>query len=196
MGVIEDVVRRDTSMRVKGHYIRIKYLFKKATAKDILLMSENHTVGNPECGNGHRVENPETNALSLNSLNTLSQKQRNALSGNPTPSVDDPVNKSKKKKDNIPYEEIIDYLNEKVGTQYRYQTEITRKLIRARWKEGFRLEDFKKVIDNKCRDWLNDSEMEKYLRPQTLFNNKFESYLNEKRQVLSEEAIKILRGEL
>ena len=131
-----------------------------------------------------------------NTKNNNIKNNINILSGNPTPSVDDPVNKSKKKKDNIPYKEIIDYLNEKVGTHYRYQTEITRKLVRARWQEGFRLEDFKKVIDNKCDDWLNDSNMEKYLRPQTLFSPKFESYLNKPKYVMSESVLRAIRGEV
>ena len=28
-------------------------------------------------------------------------------------------------------------------------------------------------------DWLNDKTMKKYLRPETLFGTKFESYLNQ-----------------
>lgn len=51
-------------------------------------------------------------------------------------------------------------------------------LIRARLNEGFVEEDFFKVIDTKCKQWLN-TNMEKFLRPETLFSNKFEGYLNE-----------------
>jgi uncharacterized phage protein (TIGR02220 family) len=69
-------------------------------------------------------------------------------------------------------------LNEKADKQYRYTTPKTRELIKARWKEGFTLEDFKKVIDNKTLLWKG-TEMETYLRPVTLFSTKFESYLNE-----------------
>lgn len=82
-------------------------------------------------------------------------------------------------KEKISYEEIITYLNEKVGTHYKVSSEKTRDLIKARWNQGFRLDDFKKVIDNKVADWKNDNEMSKYLRPDTLFSNKFESYLNQ-----------------
>ena len=64
-------------------------------------------------------------------------------------------------------------------TGFRHGTEATKKHIRARWREGYRLEDFTRVIDAKCEEWL-DSDMEKYLRPQTIFGPKFESYANER----------------
>jgi uncharacterized phage protein (TIGR02220 family) len=86
-------------------------------------------------------------------------------------------------KDNIPYAEIIDYLNQKVGTNYRHTTKRTQTLIKARWNEGFTLDDFKTVIDKKTAEWLNDPKMSKYLRPETLFGNKFEGYLNQKTKV-------------
>ena len=79
----------------------------------------------------------------------------------------------------FPYDEIIAYLNDKCGTRYK-ATESTKKLIHARFKEGFTKEDFFKVIDIKVSSWKN-TEWEKYLRPQTLFcASKFQGYLNEK----------------
>ena len=77
----------------------------------------------------------------------------------------------------VPYKEIIDYLNEKANRQFKV-VESHKRHIRARWNEGYRLEDFKKVVDNKTQEWLNDSKMNQYLRPQTLFGTKFDSYLN------------------
>lgn len=79
----------------------------------------------------------------------------------------------------IPYVEIVTYLNDAADKNYRSSTNKTRSLIKARWNEGFRLDDFKKVIDNKVAHWMSNPEMSKYLRPQTLFGTKFESYLNE-----------------
>lgn len=78
----------------------------------------------------------------------------------------------------IPYGKIIDYLNNKLGTHYKVETKKTRDLIKARFNDGFKLEDFIIVIDKKYEDWKN-SEQAKYLRPETLFGNRFESYLNQ-----------------
>lgn len=80
----------------------------------------------------------------------------------------------------IPYSAIVDYLNEKCGTKYKASSKRTQSLINARTKEGFTLEDFKQVIDKKAAEWLNDTRMSQYLRPETLFGTKFESYLNQK----------------
>lgn len=85
-----------------------------------------------------------------------------------------------KEEDKKIYIDVVEYLNEKAGTNYRASAENTKKLIRARLAEGFTLEDFKTVIDNKCADWLN-TDYAKFLRPGTLFqNSKFEGYLNQK----------------
>lgn len=74
---------------------------------------------------------------------------------------------------------IVNYLNKKAGTSYRKSTPKTKALIKARMKEGFTLTNFEKVIDKKVAQWLG-TDMEKFLRPETLFGTKFESYLNEK----------------
>lgn len=72
---------------------------------------------------------------------------------------------------------IISYLNEKAGTNYRAASKKTQSCIRARLAEGFALSDFEVVINKKCMEWIG-TEYEKYLRPETLFGTKFESYLN------------------
>ena len=77
------------------------------------------------------------------------------------------------------HKEIINYLNLKAGTRYRPSTKATQKHINARLNEGFTLDDFKTVIDVKVDDWLSDKKMNIYLRPETLFSPKFESYLNQ-----------------
>ena len=84
----------------------------------------------------------------------------------------------KKEKDNNIYSLVIDYLNKKANTNYRPTTKNTQSFINARVKEGYTVEDFKKVIDSKSREWLG-TDFEKYLRPATLFGTKFENYLNE-----------------
>ena len=75
--------------------------------------------------------------------------------------------------------EIVLYLNEKSGKNFRYSSRKTKDLIQARLNEGFSIDDFKTVIDKKCAEWKGDSKMDQYLRPETLFGTKFESYLNQ-----------------
>lgn len=77
------------------------------------------------------------------------------------------------------FKEIISYLNEKAGTKYRASGSKTQRLIKARFNDGFNNEDFKKVINIKVAEW-SGTDMAKYLRPETLFGTKFESYLNQK----------------
>lgn len=79
---------------------------------------------------------------------------------------------------NINLNEIIDYLNFKTNKHFKYTASNIGK-IRARINEGFTKEDFKQVIDKKCLEWLNDKKMNTYLRPETLFGTKFESYLQQ-----------------
>lgn len=83
------------------------------------------------------------------------------------------------KPDHAPYQEILNYFNQQAGTSYRASSKATQRLINARTNEGFTVDDFKKVIDIKVAAWKNDPKMSQYLRPQTLFSNKFEGYLNE-----------------
>ena len=77
-----------------------------------------------------------------------------------------------------PYEEIISYLNQMANTSYRASTRKTKDLIKARFNDGFTVDDFYTVIQKKTVEWMN-TDMAKYLRPETLFGTKFESYLNQ-----------------
>lgn len=76
---------------------------------------------------------------------------------------------------------IVDFLNKKAGTKYKFTSQKTKALINKRLAEGFTIDDFKKVVENKCAEWINNPKMEQYLRPETLFGTKFESYLNAKK---------------
>lgn len=75
--------------------------------------------------------------------------------------------------------EIIDYLNIKAGTNYRHNTKKVSSVVDARIAEGATLEDFKQAIDNKVSEWRG-TNMEQYLRPETLFSNKMQGYTNQK----------------
>lgn len=89
------------------------------------------------------------------------------------------VNNENKNKYTDQIAQIFDYLNQKTGRHYTGRSEAQRKFIIARLKEGYTLEEFKRVIDNKTAAWLNDPERSVYLRPETLFGTKFETYLND-----------------
>ena len=121
-----------------------------------IMVTNAYVIGNSKDSNSNALESKEvTNAYVIGNSNT----------------------KNKEKENNI-YSEVIKYLNEKANTNYRPSTKNTQSFISARLKEGFIIEDFKKVIDAKVENWLG-TDFEKYLRPATLFGTKFENYLNE-----------------
>jgi uncharacterized phage protein (TIGR02220 family) len=89
------------------------------------------------------------------------------------------VNVTEDKKERIyVVREIIECLNIAAGTSYRPSTKATQRHIGARLNEGFTLENFKTVIAKKAAEWKG-TDMAQYLRPETLFGTKFESYLNQ-----------------
>lgn len=80
---------------------------------------------------------------------------------------------------------ILNYLNEKTGKQFKASSKSTERLVHARLREGYELEDFHHVIDHKVKDWLHNAHWHKYLRPSTLFNaTNFENYLEEHRATI------------
>ena len=114
-----------------------------------------------------------------NNVTNISEQLQQVEGGKQQQSNNNVTTLSKKKeKDNNIYSLVIDYLNKKANTNYRPTTKNTQSFINARVKEGYTVEDFKKVIDSKSKEWLN-TDFEKYLRPATLFGTKFENYLNE-----------------
>ena len=74
--------------------------------------------------------------------------------------------------------EVISYLNLKTKKNFKVDTASHQKFIKARLKEGYVLEDFKKVVDIMVAKWKG-TEYEQYLQPQTLFGNKMDNYLNQ-----------------
>jgi len=74
--------------------------------------------------------------------------------------------------------EVISYLNLKAKKNFKVDTASHQKFIKARLKEGYVLEDFKKVVDIMVAKWKG-TEYEQYLQPQTLFGNKMDNYLNQ-----------------
>lgn len=109
----------------------------------------------------------------------------------PTPPIGEHAeDRSKKIEDNnISCSFAIRLLNELSGSSFRDTTKTTQRLIHARKNEGYTLADIEMVIRHKCSQWGNDKQMRQYLRPQTLFGSKFESYLSDaKRNEPNQEA--------
>lgn len=88
------------------------------------------------------------------------------------------------------YVAVVDYLNEKAGTNYRTSSKATQQHINARLAEGYKFDDFKTVVDKKCAEWLH-TDFEQYLRPSTLFGSKFENYLNGKQQTKGKNGVTV-----
>ena len=110
----------------------------------------------------------------------------------PDVAVSDIDKEEDKEKDNniyVPYKEIISYLNEKTGKKLRWDVKSNQNEIKARFNEGYTLDDFKTVIDKKYNEWGRKptkeelqrgiKDMRIYLRPKTLFGSNFDVYLNQ-----------------
>lgn len=119
------------------------------------------TVLNWNCYQGSEQRNEQP----LNNKRTTSEQLVN-------------TNKNVKNDKNV-YKYIVEHLNKKAGTNYKHTSKATQKHINGRLSEGYTLEDFKIVIDKKVTEWAN-TDMSKFLRPETLFGTKFEGYLNQK----------------
>lgn len=146
-----------------GHFSKMAW--ELSDTGNFTIKPETHSMENTINGENHRMENhPLLNTNNTNKKETLNKKNtKEILSSSHSTAA----------------HEIVDYLNSKIGTHYRATTRKTQSLIKARMNEGFTVDDFKKVIDNKSAEWGKDSKMSKYLRPETLFGTKFESYLNQ-----------------
>lgn len=142
--------------------------------KQLIVKHEKYVNGIHMCD--YTATQPET-AARQNDTQTHTEHTTEHDTTEPQPLIDEPQAPIQPKKPD-PTEEVIGHLNQCAGTHYRATTASTRKLIKARLKEGFTVEDMKTVIDKKCADWLNNKDMVQYLRPETLFGPKFESYLN------------------
>ncbi len=136
-------------------------------------------------------------------VNRQNARQRYADSGGVQPDADAPKEKEKEKtkekekkkarertktkegsgEPDPAAEEAVQYLNQQLGTHFRAAGH-TAELIRERLAEGLTLEDLRRAVDNKVQDWdrppsRGEKDMRPYLRPETLFGPKCESYAQE-----------------
>ena len=162
------------SLEKKG-YIKIDYIYQegsKAISRRVIRCVRNidggiRNIDNPirKTEEGYSENREDNNTSFNNTFSNTSNKKDIVEQSSTTP---------------LPYEEIVQYLNQKTNKNFKHTSKVTQRHIRARLAEGFTVSDFKQVIDNKCNDWLRDQKMKEYLRPETLFGTKFKSYLNSK----------------
>lgn len=156
----------------------------RRTVKRFLDLLSNDGMVSLECtthGTTVTIVNYEVfnNPCTTNGTTNARQDVQPMVQQMPTTNKDNKEREEKKDTHLSERKQIIDYLNQKCGTKYRHGSDTNKKHINARLNEGYIVEDFFKVIDKKYVEWRG-TEREKYLRPETLFGNKFESYLNQK----------------
>lgn len=78
----------------------------------------------------------------------------------------------------IPFLEIVSDLNTRTGKNFKPDSRMVTRNVSARWKEGYRLDDFRHVNTVKVDEWLG-TDMAKHLNPDTLYGNNFEKYRNQ-----------------
>lgn len=72
--------------------------------------------------------------------------------------------------------DLIQYLNEKTGSDYKADLS-NAKRVQSLLDSGYSPDQLRTVIDKKVDEWYGDSKMRSYLRPSTLFGDKFGEYL-------------------
>ena len=138
---------------------------------------ENGKKGGKKPNPNQTVTKPEPN-VNVNVNVNVNDKDKNNMSGSEDGTPTHPEDKSADGAFLDKSGEVVDYLNQAAGTAFRKTSKDTKKHIRARFNDGYTLDDFKTVIDHKVTEWKG-TEFEKFLRPSTLFGSKFEGYLNQ-----------------
>ena len=165
-----------------GMFLSVKPLIDKTVAKSNARAASGKAGGEAngskhEANESKREANgskPEANTKQTEAYKGEMRKEKDITVGCKQPMSGNPTETPAE----YPYKAVIDCLNKSAGTQYRDKSKDTRKHIKARFDDGFTLADFENVIQKKCAEWMG-TDMEKYLRPSTLFGSKFEAYLNQ-----------------
>ena len=152
---------------IKKHYVSAEYIKNgKEIEKRILrVLNRGSKYSKQSIKNtrGVYLENDKENNTMINNTMNNTMNKNNGYS--------------------VKAKEIIKYLNQITNDRKRYRpVESNLKYIIARLKEGYSVEDCKKVLDTKWHNWQY-TEFEKYFRPVTLFApSKFAGYLCEKKK--------------
>lgn len=160
-------------------YISIKLEYIKGTkqvSKRYIYLNDNPT---PISEKTNRYKSKDLQGINEKTNAPISEKTKEELNNTSVNNTSINKDHSTAKAERIPYKSIIGYLNEKTGKRYSHTANKNKDLIKARWNEGFKEEDFKRVIDTKVEEWSRNEKMKQYLRPVTLFSNKFDEYLNQ-----------------
>lgn len=154
LGLIEYEIHRDSSGKISGNKIIVRYELPVQPSSTETDMSVNPQSGEPAL--------PLKAPLPIKDSITNKEYNQELLSSKP-----DTASK------------VIEYLNQRTGSKFR-PVKSNLSLINARFNEGHSLDDVIAVIDRKCAEWSNDSKMRQYLRPSTLFNaEKFNTYVGQ-----------------
>lgn len=179
-GVSKDTISRRIHNLKKCGYIDPKTFYKDdgKTVEERKIFVKDSTI-TPIDENAYTLSAKTSIPCRRNRLTPIDENVKdNNTSINNTSINNNIYSRADEKKDNF-IVEVVDYLNKKTDKNFKSTTSKTKSLINARRKEGYSLDDFKKVIDTKTKQWKKDVNMNKFLRPETLFGNKFESYLQE-----------------
>ena len=163
------VITFDSGVVVIKHW-KIHNYIRKDTYNETNYKNEKATLSLDE-NKAYKVRSDQ-NTLSVNDPSTQERSEKISL-------VKDSLNFSVPSEDPMSedYKYIINHLNQKTGKNFDYKSKLTIKYIKARMKDGYTVRQFIQVIDYMCGVWINDKKMKEYLRPSTLFNEKFEERL-------------------
>lgn len=162
---------------------RIEYVYDFFENPDENQAVENISVERVSVANQDLLNTKELNTKELNKKNNIiKNKQKSDLAKTSTVNglelIREKITSKKGAVADQAVEQVISHLNSLANTRYRPTKADTIKLISARLKEGYSVDDLKLVVSYKCDEWMG-TDMQKYLRPETLFRpSKFEGYLN------------------
>jgi uncharacterized phage protein (TIGR02220 family) len=154
---------QNLSSETKLSVQQVRTCLKKLTNELTIKSTSQHTVIQVVKYNEYQDDNKQSNKQVTNEQQTNNKQITTTKNDNNNNNI------------NLLSDEVICYLNQKLNRSFK-TTETVKKMIGARNKDGYELDDFKKVIDSKYREWIGDEAMKKYLRPSTLFGTKFYEY--------------------
>ena len=191
-----NIVQRRKDGKIEGWYIEVAYLVNQKKIEDIRIkVEEVNNTSTQEVEEAtilksnntqiQQVENPTSGNEDINTLKEIISNLKKEIKILKDNNVNTLENNTKEiaVADTINYEKIVNRLNELSGASFWHDSQNTRKLIKARFNEGFNENDFITVIEKMCYLWnrepkKGEKDMRLYLRPSTLFGTKFENYLN------------------